>query len=232
MTREVLDNKIRGLKEDVVILGSMVKNAILESVEALRTRDLGKSQGLYAGDAHINQKRFEIENDCLIVIATQQPMASDLRILSSIIEVVTELERMGDYAKGIARINLMIGEKELVKPLIDLPKMAMIATDMLDGAIQAFVSEDAETAYQIPDDDDEVDQLFNKVNRDLVTLMVENRANVEQANHLQWAAHNIERLADRVTNICERTIFVATGEINELEESDDEFRAFMEGQLG
>ncbi|MGD8457038.1 MAG: phosphate signaling complex protein PhoU [Anaerolineales bacterium] len=230
MTRETLDKKILSLKEDVVILGSMVKTAILGSVEALRIRDLEKSKHLYVGDTQINKKRFEIENECMIVIATQQPMAGDLRILSSVIEVATELERMGDYAKGIARINLMIGKEELVKPLIDIPKMALIATDMLDRAIQAFVNADAETAYSIPNDDEQVDELFNRVNRDLITLMIDNRASIEHSNHLQWAAHNIERLADRVTNICERTIFVATGEIYELEESDDEFNAFMESQ--
>ena len=223
MTREMLDQKIKELKADVVILGSMVREATLGAVEALRTKDLKTSKKIYKRDKKINRKRFEIESDCLIVIATQQPLARDLRVLSSVIEVITELERMGDYAKGIARINMMIGDAELIKPLIDIPKMADITTNMLDRAIQAFVDEDADTARKIPEDDTQVDILFNQVYKDLIELMTKDPTGIEQSNHLQWAAHNIERMADRVTNICERTIFIATGEMNELEETDDEW---------
>jgi phosphate transport system protein len=223
MPREMLDQKITDLKADVVILGSMVREATLGAVEALRTRDLKASKKIYKRDKKINRKRFEIESDCLIVIATQQPLARDLRVLSSVIEVITELERMGDYAKGIGRINLLIGEGELIKPLIDIPKMANIATDMLTHAIQAFVNEDADAARKIPLEDEQVDVLFNQVYRDLIELMTKDPSGIEQSNHLQWAAHNIERMADRVTNICERTIFIVTGEMHELEETDDEW---------
>lgn len=223
MPREMLDQKIKDLKADVLILGSMVQEATLRAVDALRTRDMKASKKIYKRDKKINRKRFEIESDCLIVIATQQPLARDLRVLSSVIEVITELERMGDYAKGIARINLMIGDEELIKPLIDIPKMANIATDMLTQAIQAFVDEDADTARKIPFEDEKVDVLFNQVYRDLIEIMAKDPSGIEQSNHLQWAAHNIERMADRVTNICERTIFIVTGEMNELEETDDEW---------
>lgn len=223
MPREMLDQKIKDLKADVLILGSMVQEATLRAVDALRTRDMKASKKIYKRDKKINRKRFEIESDCLIVIATQQPLARDLRVLSSVIEVITELERMGDYAKGIARINLMIGDEELIKPLIDIPKMANIATDMLTQAIQAFVDEDADTARKIPFEDEKVDVLFNQVYRDLIEMMAKDPSGIEQSNHLQWAAHNIERMADRVTNICERTIFIVTGEMNELEETDDEW---------
>ncbi|MGD8456932.1 MAG: phosphate signaling complex protein PhoU [Anaerolineales bacterium] len=223
MTREMLDQKIKDLKADVVVLGSMVQEATLKAVEALRVRDLKASKKIYKKDKKINRKRFEIESDCLIVIATQQPLARDLRVLSSVIEVITELERMGDYAKGIARINMMIGDEELIKPLIDIPKMAKIATEMLAHAIQAFVDEDADAARKIPREDEEVDVLFNQVYRDLIELMAKDPSGIVQSNHLQWAAHNIERMADRVTNICERTIFIATGEMHELEETDDEW---------
>jgi phosphate transport system protein len=223
MPRELLDQKIKDLKADVVVLGNMVQEATLGAVEALRIRDLKASKKIYKKDKKINRKRFEIESDCLIVIATQQPLARDLRVLSSVIEVITELERMGDYAKGIARINMMIGEEELIKPLIDIPKMAKVATDMLSHAIQAFVEEDADAARKIPQEDEQVDVLFNQVYRDLIELMIKDPSGIEQSNHLQWAAHNIERMADRVSNICERTIFVVTGEMHELEETDDEW---------
>lgn len=223
MPREILDQKIKDLKADVVVLGSMVREATLGAVEALRIRDMKASKKIYKKDKKINRKRFEIESDCLIVIATQQPLARDLRVLSSVIEVITELERMGDYAKGLARINMMIGDQELIKPLIDIPKMANITTDMLTRAIQAFVDEDADTARKIPQDDEKVDVLFNQVYCDLIELMTKDPSGIEQSNHLQWAAHNIERMADRVTNICERTIFIVTGEMNELEETDDEW---------
>jgi phosphate transport system protein len=223
MPREILDKKIKDLKADVVVLGSMVRESTLGAVEALRVRDIKTSKKIYKKDKKINRKRFEIESDCLIVIATQQPLARDLRVLSSVIEVITELERMGDYAKGIARINMMIGDQELIKPLIDIPKMANITTDMLTRAIQAFVDEDADTARKIPQDDEQVDVLFNQVYCDLIELMTKDPSGIEQSNHLQWAAHNIERMADRVTNICERTIFIVTGEMNELEETDDEW---------
>jgi phosphate transport system protein len=219
--REILDRKIDDLKTSVVDLGNMVKKATIDAVEALKDRDLKASRIVYVNDKLINEKRFEIENDCLVVIATQQPLAKDLRILASILEIITELERMGDYAKGIARISMMIGKKKLLKPLDDFPHMAEIATDMLVRAVKAFVEEDVESARIIPEDDDLVDDLFNKIYHDLVDRMMKKTKTIDRANHLQWAAHNIERLADRVTNICERTIFVATGETHELEESDE-----------
>jgi len=207
----------------VVLLEKMVRQATLEAVDALMKQDAIISKRIYAGDAEINKKRFEIEKECLITIATQQPMATDLRILASILEVGTELERMGDYAKGIAKINLMIGDTPLLNPMKRLSKMTEITVDMLQRAVKAFVEEDAKTARVIPDDDDMVDEIFNKIYIGLVECMVKDSNKVNLANHLQWAAHNIERMSDRVTNICERTLFIVTGEMNELEESDDEW---------
>lgn len=223
MTREHLDKKIKKLRNEVVALERMVSQATLEAVDALIKQDAETARRIYAGDAEINKKRFEIENECLITIATQQPMATDLRILASILEVGTELERMGDYAKGIAKINLMVGESPLLKPMKALPKMAEITLDMLQRAVKAFVEEDAKTAREIPDDDDKVDEIFNEIYVGLVESMVKDSSKVDLANHVQWAAHNIERMADRVINICERTLFIVTGEMNELEESDDEW---------
>jgi phosphate transport system protein len=220
--RETLEKKIKHLLDEVVILGSMVEQATLGAVKSLLERDLEASRRIYAADEAVNDKRFEIENECIAVIATQQPMATDLRVLAAILEIITELERMGDYAKGIAHINLIIGEEPFVVPLVQIPKMADIAIEMLNRAIAAFVEPDEETARAIPKEDDQVDALFFEVYRELMMAMSANPDKVDQGNTLLWAAHNLERTADRVTNICERTIFVVTGEMNEIGNSDDE----------
>jgi phosphate transport system protein len=222
MTREHLDNLISDLQDDVIFLESMVRQATLDAVEALMTNNQKLSAQVYANDKIINEKRFDIENECLITIATQQPMARDLRVLSSILEIVTELERIGDYAKGIAKINLQIGEKDVLPAVERLPEMAQTAAQMMQRAIKAFTEGDVETARSIPDSDDTVDLIFNQIYRGLVEHMIKDVDSIDLANHLQWAAHNLERMADRVTNICERTIFIETGSIYELEESDDE----------
>ena len=223
MLRKTFENEIQQVKDDVLVLGSMVEQAILDSVEALRKRDIKASQKIFAQDREINAKRFEIENKLMILIATQQPMARDLRILASTLEIVSELERMGDYAKGIANINIRMGDAPLLKPLIDVPRMANKGVDMLHRALTAFVNEDVETAQAIPVEDDEVDALYNQVYRELMTFVIQDPKTIERANWLLWVAHNLERFADRVTNICERTIFIATGEMAEIKSSDDEF---------
>jgi phosphate transport system protein len=199
-------------------------------VDALKRRDFNASRRLYATDREINEKRYEIEQAVIVLIATQQPMARDLRILAGILEIITELERMGDYAKGIGRINLLIGERPLVKPLVDIPIMAELCTDMLHRALGAFVVGDAATAHAIPDEDDQVDALHNQVQRDLLDIMMKDPNKIDQANNLMWAAHNLERFADRVTNICERTIYVVTGQLGELDSTDDEINA-RDGQV-
>ena len=200
----------------------MVEQQTLDEVEALKKRDLEAARRIYAADAKINEKRFAIENQVMILIATQQPMAHDLRLLASILEVSAELERMGDYAKGMATINIRMGDEPLLKPLIDLPRMAQIASSMLHRALTAFVNEDAETAKVIPKEDDEVDALYDQVYRELMTFVIKDPKTIDRANYLLWAAHNLERMADRVTNICERTIFIVTGEIKEIDSSNDE----------
>ncbi len=217
MPRETFERELQDLKYQLLILGSMVEQAVRGAVEALKQRDLATARRIYAEDQKINEKRYEIEQDCLILIATQQPMARDLRMLAAILEVNTELERIGDYAKGICKINLMLGDGPLVKPLIDIPHMADLGLDMLHRALGAFVSGDAETARLIPDEDDKVDELYNRVCSDLLEMMIVNPLVINGANYLIWAAHNLERLADRVTNICERTVFLVTGEIIELD---------------
>jgi phosphate transport system protein len=220
--RETLDRNIQQLKDDILVLGSMVEQALLKSVDALKRQDLKLAQRIYDGDIRVNAKRFDIENEALVLIATQQPMAKDLRILASVLDVATELERIGDYAKGIAKICLMMGKQAPVKPLIDIPYMAQLDADMLHRGLAAFVNADAKTAEEIPNEDDLVDELYNQIFRELITYMISDPSTIDRANYLLWAAHNLERAADRVTNICERTIYVATGQMKEIDISDDE----------
>ena len=224
MTRETLDRKTQELLDEILVLGSMVEDAILSSVDALKNRDIKASKRIYKGDKEINKKRFEIENDTLILIATQQPMARDLRVMASILEIAGELERMGDYAKGIALINIRIGNDPLIKPLIDVPRMAEITAGMLHRALGAFIENDSETAKKIPQDDDTVDELYNQVYRELLTFMIKDPSTIDNATYLLWVAHNLERTADRVTNICERILFVESGEMHEIKPTDDELQ--------
>jgi phosphate transport system protein len=223
MIRKTFENELQEVRDEILVLGSMVEQAILGTVEALKKRDLEASKKILISDREINKKRFEIENQLMILIATQQPMAHDLRLLASSMEIISELERMGDYAKGIANINLRMGDQPLLKPLIDVPRMAQKGVDMLHRALTAFVEEDVEVANTIPMEDDEVDGLYNQVYRELMTFVISDPKAIERANWLLWVAHNLERVADRVTNICERTIFIATGELTEIKNSDDEF---------
>ena len=223
MIRKTFESDIQQVKDEVILLGSMVEHAIISSVEALKKRDIKAAERIIAEDKEINKKRFAIENQLMILIATQQPMAHDLRLLASTMEIISELERMGDYAKGIANINIRMGEETLLKPLIDVPRMAQKGADMLHRALTAFVHEDVETAQALPVEDDEVDALYNQIYRELMVFVIEDPKNIERANWLLWVAHNLERFADRVTNICERTIFIATGEFGEIKSSDDEF---------
>ena len=217
MPRETFDKKLQILQDEVLILGSMVENALTGAVQTLKQRDMEGSRRLIAEDRAINKKRFAIEADALVLIATQQPMASDLRILAAILDIASELERIGDYAKGIAKVNLMIGEQPLLKPLIDVPRMAEKARDMLHRALDAFIRRDIELARAIPLEDDEVDGLYNQVYRELMTYVISDPRTIEQANHLLWVAHNLERAADRVTNICERVVFTVTGKMVEMD---------------
>jgi phosphate transport system protein len=223
MPRQTFEIEIQHVKDEVLVLGSMVEQAIHRSVEDLKKRDLKAAQKLIEDDLEINKKRFAIENKLMILIATQQPMAHDLRLLASTFEIISELERMGDYAKGIANINLRMGDEPLLKPLIDIPRMAEKGADMLHRALSAFVTDDVEGARSIPAEDDEVDALYNQIYRELMTFIIADPKTIERANWLLWVAHNLERLADRVTNICERTVFIATGEMREVKSTDDEF---------
>ena len=223
--RETLDRAIKELLDEILIQGSMVENAIKESVNALINRDVEQAKVIYEGDRQINKKQFEIEESVITLIATQQPMARDLRLLTAILEVTTELERMGDYAKGIARITVRLGQEILLEPISEIPPMAEVCVDLLDRALHAFIDKDAEAARTIPKEDDKVDAFYNRIYRELMTHMIADPSTIDQANHLLWVAHNLERVADRVTNVCERIVFVVTGELLEMDRTDDEWFA-------
>jgi phosphate transport system protein len=218
--RKTFEAEIQQLKDELLLMGSMVEQQLLDAVDALKKRDVEASHRIYHADEKINAKRYGIEEQVMILIATQQPMAHDLRLLASILEVSAELERMGDYAKGIATVNVRMGEEPPLKPLIDIPRMAQKATDMLHRALTAFVNEDVEAARAIPAEDDEVDGLYTQVYRELMTYIMADPKTIDRANFLLWTAHNLERFADRVTNLCERTIFIATGEMKEIASGD------------
>lgn len=222
MPRETLDRQIHHLKDEVLLLGSMVEQAMIQAVDALNRRDIEKSREIFANDHHVNEKRYAIENAILILIATQQPMARDLRQMAAILEVITELERMGDYAKGIAKVTIRLEDIPLPINLRDFIHMADLAVNMLHRALDAFVAENAQLAYEIPAADEEVDLMYNEIYHKLVAAMIQNPAVIDHANLLMWVAHNIERMADRVTNICERTVFICTGELLEMDSDDEE----------
>ena len=215
-SRSSFHRELDRLQDEVLVLGSMVEKATLRSVEALRGRDVEAARAIDAEDVLINRKRFEIEERTLLLLATQQPMASDLRRLAAIVHIVTDLERIGDYAAGIARICVTIGSEPLIKPLIDIPRMAEKAASMLHRSLDAFIRRDVEAAQAIAAEDDEVDALYQQVYRELLMLMITNPKVIDQATHLLWVAHNLERVADRVQNICERAVFVATGHMQEF----------------
>jgi len=215
MTRETFDKKLRELQDDVLVMGSMVEKAIQRSVDALRTRDTSLSGAVVRDDMLINAKRYEIEEKCIHTIALQQPMAADLRIIVAILFIANELERMADHAEGIGRINLMLGDEPLPRPLGDIAEMSTRAQDMLRRALTAFVERDDEAARLICDEDDAVDQLYDHSYEQLIHEMIKSPPDVQRITYLIWTSHNLERIADRVTNICERVIFMVTGHLEE-----------------
>lgn len=223
MPRQTLDREIHHLQDEVLLLGSMVEQAMLNAIDALKRRDFTAARNVYRDDDVINEKRYAIENRVLILFATQQPIAHDLRFLAAILEVITELERMGDYAKGIAKINILIGEDDTLIPIHEIIRMGDLAVGMLHRALSAFINEDVNMAYRIPQEDDLVDELFKQILHKNIANMIENPGIIDHSNYVMWIVHNIERMADRVTNICERTIFIATGELLEIDVSDDEW---------
>ena len=218
MPRNAFDQELQDLEKRLQELGRMVEEALVEAVDALKRRDLEKAGQIIDADRSVNERRYAIEHETLVVIATQQPMAVDLRTLAAVLEIATELERIGDYAKGIAKITIKMGTEPFVKPLIDIPRMAEKARNMLHRALQAFFERDTELARAIPMEDDEMDALYDQIFRELTTYIIADPRLVDRASYLIWVAHNLERAADRVVNICERVIFMVTGEVVEFDD--------------
>ena len=224
MSRDNLMLHIHQVQDELLLMGSLVEQATIQSVEALKKRDVKAATEVYHADTQVNEKRYAIENSVLILIATQQPLAHDLRLLAALLEVSAEIERMGDYAKGIAKVVIKLSDFDIPIPIKDIEQMATLALGMLRKSLSAFVTEDAVAAKAIPLEDDKVDVVYNRVLRHVVDLMVEKPQIIDHANLLMWVAHNLERMADRVSNICERTIFVATGELMEIESKKKEMK--------
>ena len=216
MPREDFDLKLNQLQQEVETLGQIVAKSINRAVDALKRRDLVASQEVINDDDYIDHKRFEIEERCADMIATQQPVAGDLWAIIALLHIVVELERMGDYAEGIAKISISMGDTPPLKPLIDIPRMAEKATTMLNDSIDALLNRDMVKANAVCQADDEVDDLYDQVYRELLLFMIQDPDTIQRATYLLWVAHDLERIADRATNIAERVIFLVTGKLVEI----------------
>ncbi len=231
MTRKAFEQQIRELMGKMLVLGSMVEQALMESAEALWKRDLEASRRVVERDREINDRRFALEALTIGLIATQQPVAGDLRLLAAVLEIASELERIGDYAKGIAIINLRMGDSFQPPVPAEITVMSQKTADMLHRALIALVNRDVETARAIPQEDEEIDAFYLRVYWDLMGQIIRDPSLIERVNWLLWAAHNLERAADRVTNICERTVYAITGEMTEMDATWDELEREDSGLL-
>ena len=220
MARIELDRDLQKMCDELLSLGNMVEKAISKSVDSLRFRDLPQAKEVISEDDAIDKKRFAIEETCINLIAMQQPIATDLRLILATLHIAEELERMGDYAEGIAKISLMMGDEAPLKPLIDIPRMADLAKSMLQESLSAYIQEDVEKALKVCQDDDDVDAIYDQVYRELLTFMIQDQESVQRATYLLWVAHNLERIADRSTNIAERVTFLVTGDTTGLNVSN------------
>lgn len=217
--RTTFDAELGQLHDEVLTLGAMVEKAIGRSVDALKRLDHAEARRIIAADLEINAKRFAIEEQAIRLMATQQPIARDLRSIVAALNIIIDLERMGDHAEGIAKIVLMHQDVPLLKPLVDIPRMSELSCSMLRRSLDAYIQHDIVAARAIAEEDDEVDRLYEQVYRELINLMVEDPTNFDRATWLMWVSHNLERCADRVTNICERVVFEVTGQMEEINTS-------------
>ncbi len=209
---------LKGIEGDLLAMGSMAEKAVARAVEALKKRDLTLAHQVVADDANINRQRFSIEDKCMRLIAGHETQVDDLRPVVAILNMISDLERVGDYAEGIATIAIMIGDEPPLKPLIDIPRMADLAIEMINGGLKSFVTRDVELAKRVVTSDSVVDGLYDQVFRELITFMMVDPRTIDRATRLIWAAHNLERVADRATNICERVVFTVTGKMEETQD--------------
>lgn len=216
-TRAGFGQQLAGLRRAILDTGYLVDQAIARSIEALKGRDLAEAKRIIADDELIDRQRYEIEEQALAALATQQPVASDLRAVAAVIHIATELERIADHAKGNAKISLLLGPDPLSISLDDVVRLAERARDMLRRSLEAFAAGDAESAVAVAKEDDDLDRLYSSLCHELIGTMVRDPDKIREATHLLWVSHNLERVSDRVTNICERVVFVVTGRFEELE---------------
>ena len=221
MPREEFDRGLQLLEDDLLNLSSMVEKSILRSIDALKNRDLKLAEEIIFQDNYIDEKTTQVEEKCIHLIATQQPIATDLRRIVVFLLISNELERIGDYAEGIAKISIAMGNEPPLKPLIDIPIMAEKTSSMLKNSIDSLVNRDIVTATSIISADDEIDDLYKKVYNDLLKYMLEDSKTIQRATYLLWVAHDLERTADRATNIAERVIYLVTGKSDESDESNN-----------
>lgn len=214
--RTTYDREFGQVRDNLLRLGRMVDEAIERSLDCLRQRDARLAQEVIDRDAAINQLRFEVEEACLALIATQQPAAGDLRAVVSAMSIVVDMERMADHAAGIAKTVLRMGDEPLLKPLIDIPRMAQTAREMLSASLKAFVDRDEKLARETALRDSEIDDLYRAVFDELIEIMARDPSTVTRGTYLMWCGHNLERIGDRATNIAERVIFLTTGDLKEL----------------
>ena len=222
MVRADFDRSLEELETELIGLGEMVEKAIIKSMDALERRDLAMAYEVVAEDDLIDEKRFELEEKCLNLIATQQPLAVDLRTLLAVLHIAVELERMGDYAEGIGKICMIIGDDELVETPKQIPQMAEMGVAMLRRSLKSLMDRDTDLANNVWDSDDEVDALYDGVCHQIFLDMGNNPKTIGAATHFLWVAHDLERIADRATNIAERVIFVVTGRIGRYKQPSKE----------
>ena len=215
MPRETFDEQLKELEQELLAMSELVDRAIDRSVKALAERDIELSRQVIKDDEAINQVQHDIEEKCLVLIATQQPLASDLRVIFAVANIATELERMADHAKGIGQIGVLMGPREPLKPLIDIPRMADKGRWLLERELEAFVNRDVELARSLGPEDDEIDRLYDQVFRELLIFMMDDPRTITRATYLLWVAHNLERIGDRAINMGERVVFLVTGKIEE-----------------
>jgi len=218
-TRGILDRELTEIQDRLLQIGGMVEQAIRRSIEALKNQDVDLAQQIIADDQKINKLRYKMEEHCLAVIATQQPVAGDLRFIIAAMHIAIEMERMADHAGGIAQLVPRLAKEPLLKPLIDVPRMAELACEMLNASLDAFMDRDVKAAKAAAKRDNKMDQLYDQVFRELLTYMLQDPRNINRATFLLWVAHNLERIGDRVTNVSERVVFMATGKLKELDGS-------------
>jgi phosphate transport system protein len=216
MTRSSFERQLAEVQEDMLVMAGMVENSVTQSIEALRMRDVALARRTIENDAEIDRRRYEVEERCIELISLQAPLASDLRTIISVLHISVDLERMGDHAEGIAKIALMLADEPPLKPYIDIPRMAEVAIDMLHGSVEAYKMRDTKRAREIIDMDDVVDALYEQVYHELLLFMIDDPTLTQRATYMIWVAHNLERIADRTTNICERVVYLVEGRIQNL----------------